>query len=158
MLKNLKSNNLIVRAAAYIEGEDHLKAGHALRQARSDRRNQGYRQPRHQINGIAPGQDDAQVLNGLDPNTAVTTNGTSNKPSSSKQENVKIDTEEQGKQLDPSTQKPKKKGTWQHRHQKPRKGNNAATANHNTAEVTVVNGSTESKTTVVSPNHIKPLE
>lgn len=159
MLKNLKSNKLIVRAAAYMEGEDHLKAGHALRQARSDRRKESYRQPRTQTTSTARRHDDAQALTGLDPNTAVTTNATFNKSSNLQQENIEVESKQQGKQVDSSTQKPKKRGAWQHRRQKRRKSHDAAAASQNAAGgVTVVDRPTESKAPAVSPHQITPVE
>lgn len=154
-----------------------MKAGHALRQARFDRRQEVHRQPQPQTTETTSGDDDAPALTGLDLNTSVTTNGSAKKSSNVQQENVKVEAKEQGKQLDSSSQKPKKRGVWQQRRYKPRKSNDAATANHKVAGgVTAVDGPaeskgatesqsctelktpTETKAPAVSPDKIKTIE
>jgi hypothetical protein len=169
MLKKSKGKLCTVRATAYMEGQDHLRAGHALRQARSDRRHKpGYRQPRDQANGnrnsisnthehnAAATKDNAQALSGVDANAAIiinATNGASNKVSNLDQENVKPEGELQGNQVDSSARKPKKKGFWQHRRQKARKSNDAAAAIHKTVEgVSVVDVPNDSNNAADAPD------
>ncbi|KAK5055295.1 hypothetical protein LTR84_013045 [Exophiala bonariae] len=126
------SRDAILRAAAYMEGEERPKAGQALRQARLDRRNKsGYRRPA--ANGTAEANavtgSDAEALGGVDPNTATVghpTTSTTAKISDLDQENEKPKTEYRGNQVDPSTRKSKKKPFWNYRRHYPRKSKDPA--------------------------------
>jgi hypothetical protein len=132
MLINPKSRDAILRAAAYMEGEERPKAGQALRQARLDRRNKtGYRRPA--ANGTAQAnavtESGAEALVGVDPNTAIAgnaTNSTAANISDLDQENEKPKTEHRGNQVDPSTRKSKKKPFWNYRRHYPRKSKDPA--------------------------------
>lgn len=163
MLNKAKSRDVIARAAAYMEGENRLKAGHALRQARSDRRSKPGHRPsaaykakdRGNAQDIGSTKDGAQALSGVDANIVVAgnaTDGTSDKVLNLDQENEQPKSEQDGKQVDSSTRKPKKKAFWHYRRHYPRKSNDAAAANHKKPEGATADDGAHDSTTVANSN------
>lgn len=163
MLNKAKSRDVIARAAAYMEGENRLKAGHALRQARLDRRSKpSYRQSaaykakdRGNTQDIGSAKDGPRALNGVDADIALggnATDGTSDKGLNLNQENEQPKAEQHGKQVDSSTRKPKKRAFWHYRRHYPRKNNDSAAANRKEPEGATAADGAHDSTTVANSN------